>query len=64
MSTAIYPAAPLIAPAANVPAAPSPAAPTDCAVGGAILAPIAIPAALGGIGFTAAGVAAHQLLLL
>jgi hypothetical protein len=29
-----------------------------CAVGGAILAPIAIPAALGGIGFTAAGVAA------
>ena len=29
-----------------------------CAVGGAILAPIVIPAALGGIGFTAAGVAA------
>ena len=29
-----------------------------CAVGGAILAPIAIPAALGGIGFTAVGVAA------
>ena len=29
-----------------------------CAVGGAIFAPIAIPAALGGIGFTAAGVAA------
>ena len=29
-----------------------------CAVGGAILAPIAIPAVLGGIGFTAAGVAA------
>ena len=29
-----------------------------CAVGGAILAPIAIPVALGGIGFTAVGVAA------
>jgi hypothetical protein len=29
-----------------------------CAVGGAILAPIAIPAALGGIGFAAAGVTA------
>ena len=29
-----------------------------CAVGGAILAPIEIPAALGGIGFTAVGVAA------
>ena len=29
-----------------------------CAVGGAIFAPIAIPAALGEIGFTAAGVTA------
>ena len=29
-----------------------------CALGGVILAPIAIPAALGGIGFTAVGVAA------
>ena len=29
-----------------------------CTLGGVILAPIAIPTALGGIGFTAAGVAA------
>ena len=29
-----------------------------CAVGGSLLAPIVIPAALGGIGFTAVGVAA------
>jgi len=30
-----------------------------CAVGGAIFAPVAIPPALGGIGFIAAGVAAE-----